>query len=42
MKSKKYFLLKVMPYLFGELDRDVGENFIVETSDCPITTEFLS
>ncbi len=30
-----------MLHLFRELDRDVGENFIAETSACPITTEFL-
>ncbi len=30
-----------MPHAFEELGRDIGENFIEETSACPITIEFL-
>ncbi len=30
-----------MPHSFVESGRDIVENFIAETSACPITAEFL-
>ncbi len=41
MNGKKFYSFRVKHHSFGELGRDVGENFIAETSVYPITTEFL-